>query len=70
MKVPYGEGVAIHTDPESCGGVREGMAEESVTAKQVPDTVPDERPRIWTTLNGHKVGNHGHSQGIMPTSGL
>jgi len=27
MKVPYGEGVAIHTGPESCGGVREDMAE-------------------------------------------
>ena len=27
MKVPYGEGVAIHTGPELCGDVREGMAE-------------------------------------------
>ena len=27
MKVPYGEGVAIHTGPESCGGIREGIAE-------------------------------------------
>ena len=27
MKVPYGEGLAIHTGPESCGGVREDMAE-------------------------------------------
>jgi hypothetical protein len=27
MKEPYGEGLANHTDPESCGGVREGMAE-------------------------------------------
>jgi len=27
MKVLYGEGVAIHTGPESCGDVCEGMAE-------------------------------------------
>ena len=27
MKVPYGEGVAIHTGPESCGAVRKGRAE-------------------------------------------
>ena len=27
MKVPYGEEVAIHTGPESCGDVRKGMAE-------------------------------------------
>ena len=27
MKVPYGEGVAIHTGPESCGDVCKGMAE-------------------------------------------
>ena len=27
MKVPYGEGVATHTGPESCGAVRKGRAE-------------------------------------------
>ena len=27
MKVPYGEGVAIHTGPESCGGGSNVMAE-------------------------------------------
>ena len=27
MRVPYGEGLAIHTDPELCGGVCKGMAE-------------------------------------------
>ena len=27
MKVPYGEGVAIHTGPESCGGDSNAMAE-------------------------------------------
>jgi hypothetical protein len=27
MKVPYGEGVASHTDPESCVYIRKGMGE-------------------------------------------
>ena len=27
-----------------------------------------ERGTIWTTLNGHEAGNHGHSQGNKPTS--
>ena len=27
MKVRYGEGLAIHTDPESCAGTREGGGE-------------------------------------------
>jgi transposase len=27
VKVPYGEGLANHTGPESCGGVREGAFE-------------------------------------------
>ena len=29
MRVPYGEGVANHTGPESCGDVREDMTEAS-----------------------------------------
>jgi hypothetical protein len=27
VKVRYGEGLAIHTDPESCAGIREGGGE-------------------------------------------
>ena len=27
MREPYGEGLATHTDPESCVGVREGVVE-------------------------------------------
>ena len=27
MKEPYGEGVAIHAGPESCGDAREAVAE-------------------------------------------
>jgi len=27
VQVRYGEGLAIHTDPESCAGIREGVGE-------------------------------------------
>ena len=30
MKVPHGEGVAIHIGPEPCVGTREGVSEASV----------------------------------------
>lgn len=33
MKEPYGEGVASHTDPESCGLVREGRDEALTGAR-------------------------------------
>jgi len=33
MKVPYGEGVATHTGPESCGCAREGT-DEALTGER------------------------------------
>jgi hypothetical protein len=33
MKESYGEGLAIHTDPESCAGVREGSGEALTGAR-------------------------------------
>ena len=42
MKVPYGEGVATHTGPESCGGAREGMA-EALTGDCVGQVLSRER---------------------------
>jgi hypothetical protein len=33
VKEPYGEGVASHTGPESCGGVRKGVG-EALTGEQ------------------------------------
>src|SRR5512138_3518273 len=33
MKESYGEGVATHTDPESCAGVREGAGEALTGAR-------------------------------------
>ena len=33
MQVRYGEGVAIHTDPESCADIREGAGEALIGAR-------------------------------------
>ena len=33
MREPYGEGVATHTDPESCGPLRKGRAEALTGAR-------------------------------------
>ena len=33
MQVRYGEGLAIHTDPESCAGTREGSGEALTGAR-------------------------------------
>ena len=33
MKVRYSEGLAIHTDPESCAGIREGAGEALTGAR-------------------------------------
>jgi hypothetical protein len=33
VQVRYGEGLAIHTDPESCAGIREGVGEALTGAR-------------------------------------
>jgi transposase len=38
VTVPHDEGVAIHIDPESCGGIREG-ATEALTGAQVGQAI-------------------------------
>ena len=42
MKVPYGEGVAIHIGPESCAGGREA-AREALTGVRVGQPLSGER---------------------------
>jgi hypothetical protein len=41
VQVPYDEEVAIHIDPESCRGVREGVA-EALTGARVDQPLSDE----------------------------
>jgi hypothetical protein len=44
MKEPYGEGVAIHTGPESCVGDREG-AHEALTGEGAGRVLSRENPQ-------------------------
>ncbi len=45
MREPYGEGLATHTDPESCVGVREGVG-EALTGAHAGWVSSRERPCI------------------------
>jgi hypothetical protein len=57
MQESYGEGVASHTDPESCGGVRKGDGEaltghvqaglSSREMKTSPSGEPSGVPTLW-----------------------
>ncbi len=57
MKEPYGEGLATHTDPESCVGAREGEGEAltGVHAGWVlsREIYPFEAPTLWDYGEGH-----------------
>ena len=61
MKEPYGEGVASHTDPESCGSVREGR-DEALTGARVSRVLSRESlgnfgvPTLCPMAEGHTGG--------------
>ncbi len=55
MKVPYGKGVAIHTGPESCGDVCEGMA-EALTGDCVGQVLSRERLVLQDADDVNKFG--------------
>jgi hypothetical protein len=42
VRVPYGEGVANHIDPESCAGVRKGLG-EALTGEHMGQPLSRER---------------------------
>src|ERR1700674_4953810 len=46
MKKSYGEGLAIHTGPESCGGARESTA-EALTGVRAGRVFSRERIFLW-----------------------
>jgi hypothetical protein len=59
MKEPYGEGLAIHTDPESCVCVREGTG-EALTGAHMGWVLSRERPSFEVpTLWAYGEGNTG-----------
>src|SRR5271156_2905898 len=45
MKEPYGEGIATHTDPESCGALREEGA-EALTGARAGRVLSRERAQL------------------------
>ena len=58
MKAPYGEGVANHTDPESCGGDSNVMA-EALTGEGTGQVLSRENllksrvPTLWDDTEGN-----------------
>ena len=46
MKESYGEGLATHIDPESCGGACEGV-DEALTGARAGQVLSRESPILW-----------------------
>ncbi len=67
MKEPYGEGLATHTDPESCGELREEGA-EALTGARAGRVLSRERARLRDAdaVGGCGRKNQGHRQREMP----
>ena len=60
MREPYGEGLATHTDPESCVGGREGVG-EALTGAHAGWVLSRERlsfkaPTLWVNGEGNTDG--------------
>ena len=67
MGVPYSEGLATHTDPESCVYIRKGMG-EALTGGVRAGLLSRERSfRLWGADVVHKSGrqHQGHRYGEM-----
>ena len=61
MKVPYGEGLAIHTGPESCVYIRKGMG-EALTGGVRAGLLSRERcGKLWGADAVHKSGRQHRS---------
>jgi hypothetical protein len=67
MKESYGEGVATHTGPESCGGAREGVG-EALTGEDAGQVWSRERPilrdadAVGVSGRQHRVRSYGEAQ--------
>jgi RNA-directed DNA polymerase len=58
MKEPYGEGLAIHSGPESCGGLRK-EADEALTGGRVGRVLSPEKP-LTTGTPTQSLGAEGN----------
>lgn len=57
MRFPYAEGVATHSDPESCGCPRKGAC-EALTGERAglvlsPEKLRSRVPTLWTEAEGN-----------------
>jgi RNA-directed DNA polymerase len=57
MKESYGEGLATHTGPESCGGARESSA-EALTGVRAGRVFSRERHFLWGADAVRRSGRH------------
>jgi RNA-directed DNA polymerase len=66
MKEPHGEGLATHTDPESCGELREEGA-EALTGAGAGRVLSRERAQLWDAdaVGGCGRQKQGHRQREM-----
>ena len=56
MKVPYGEGLAIHIDPESCVYARKGIAEALIGEVRAGLLSRERYCKLWGADVVHKSG--------------
>ena len=68
MQVPYGEGVANHTGPEPCAGVRKGVGEASA-GEGTGQPLNRERPIIPGADTVPNVEGHTHGRAISERLG-
>ncbi len=67
MRESYGEGIAIHAGPKSCGGAREGVA-EALTGEGAGQVWSRERPilrdadAVGASGRQHRVRRYGEVQ--------
>ena len=59
VRVHYGEGVAIHIDPESCAGAREGIG-EALTGERIGQDI---EPRKQDSTECRRRQNNGRQHG-------
>jgi hypothetical protein len=63
MKEPYGEGLATHSGPESCGGPRK-EADEALTGARVGRVLSLEKP-LTTGTPTQSLGAEGNIRGAV-----
>ncbi len=71
MQVHYNEGLAIHIDPESCAGTREGVG-EALTGDRIGQAIEPRKPssRVPTPCRWRKAKRTGASSRVPARPGV